>query len=230
MRSALIGAYFQNDSQFIDEFVLASTRLTHTDPRAATGALAVAHLAAWAVQQDASQPPSIDFVADLLLRIAPNDQEWIGLIHRIQTAFTSGSSVAEFAASLGLQGGVTGYIYHTVPVVVFAWLRHHGDFPGTLTAALDCGGDTDTVGAIAGALAGATIGAHAIPDEWLRGIADWPRSVDLLNKIAHRLNQQHQEGRALGPVPYAWPATLPRNLLFLLVVLAHGFRRLAPPY
>ena len=64
MRSALIGAYFQNDPRAIDEFVLASTQLTHTDPRAATAALAVAHLAAWAVQHDASQPPSTDFVAE----------------------------------------------------------------------------------------------------------------------------------------------------------------------
>jgi hypothetical protein len=30
--------------------------------------------------------------------------------------------------------------------------------------------------------------------------------------------------------PYFWPGLLPRNLLFLLVVLLHGFRRLLPPY
>ncbi len=60
---------------------------------------------------------------------------------------------------------------------VYAWLRHYGDFRATLEAALDCGGDTDTVGAIAGALAGATTGAAAIPEPWLRGIIDWPRSL-----------------------------------------------------
>jgi hypothetical protein len=27
-----------------------------------------------------------------------------------------------------------------------------------------------------------------------------------------------------------WPGLLPRNLLFLAAVLAHGFRRLLPPY
>jgi len=31
-------------------------------------------------------------------------------------------------------------------------------------------------------------------------------------------------------VRYFWPAVLPRNLLFLIVVLLHGLRRLAPPY
>ena len=57
-----------------------------------------------------------------------------------------GASVPEFAESLGLSKGVTGYIYHTVPVAIYAWLRHYGDFRATIEAALDCGGDTDTVG------------------------------------------------------------------------------------
>jgi ADP-ribosylglycohydrolase len=54
------------------------------------------------------------------------------------------------------------YVYHTVPVAVYAWLRHYGDFRATVEAALDCGGDTDTVGATAGTLAGATVGAAGI--------------------------------------------------------------------
>ena len=136
----------------------------------------------------------------------------------------------EFAIALGLARGVTGYIYHTVPVAVYAWLRHYGDFRATVEAALDCGGDTDTVGAIAGALAGATVGEAGIPEPWLRGIIDWPRSVRLLRTVADRLAEQLRSGAPLGEVSYFWPAVLPRNLFFLLVVLFHGFRRLAPPY
>jgi ADP-ribosyl-[dinitrogen reductase] hydrolase len=230
MRSALIGAYFCNDPHAIDKFVLASTRLTHTDPRAATAALAVAHVAAWAVQHDASQQPNADLLSKMLIEIASEDREWRCLIEEMQSAYSAGMSVVEFAVSLGLQKGITGYSYHTVPVAVFAWMRHYGDFRCTLTAVLDCGGDTDTTGAIVGALAGATVGVNAIPDKWLRGIVDWPRSVSLLCKVAERLDRQRAEGHALGSVPYLWPAVLPRNLLFLLVVLVHGFRRLFPPY
>ena len=95
---------------------------------------------------------------------------------------------------------------------------------------MDCGGDTDTVGAIVGALAGGTVGAGCIPEDWIAGIIDWPRSIGLLRKVASRLVQQKRDGQPLGPVRYFWPAVLPRNLLFLIVVLLHGFRRLAPPY
>ena len=145
-------------------------------------------------------------------------------------AWTRGDSVVGFADSLGLGRGVTGYVYHTVPVAVYAWLRHYGDFHATLEAALDCGGDTDTVGAIVGALAGGTVGAGGIPVDWTAGIIDWPRSVGLLQKVASQHARQKRDGQLLGPVRYFWPAVLPRNLLFLFVVLIHGFRRLAPPY
>jgi hypothetical protein len=33
-----------------------------------------------------------------------------------------------------------------------------------------------------------------------------------------------------GPVSYPWPLLAARNALLLATVLAHGLRRLAPPY
>jgi ADP-ribosyl-[dinitrogen reductase] hydrolase len=150
--------------------------------------------------------------------------------HQLADAVASGKSVQELADALGLQRGVTGYAYHTVPVALCAWLRHSGDFRAALTAALNCGGDTDTVGAIVGALLGATVGPKGIPSEWVQGICEWPRSVALLARVAERLAYQKVEGGAPRPVHYFWPAVLLRNVVFLLTVLVHGLRRLAPPY
>jgi len=230
MRSAILGGYFHDDPASIESFVRASTRITHTDPKAMIGALAVARLAAWAVEHDAIHPPSPDEVGALLLQAAGHEPQWTSLVHRMQEAIDAETSVIGFAARLGLDRGVTGYVYHTVPVAAYAWLRHYGDFRTTVEAVLDCGGDTDTTGAIAGALAGATVGAGGIPKTWLDGIVDWPRSVRLLLRVAERLAAQREEGRPLGSVPYPWVCVLPRNLLFLIVVLAHGLRRLGPPY
>ena len=78
---------------------------------------------------------------------------------------------------------------------------------------------------IAGALVGASLGAADLPDSAVAGLADWPRSVSWMRRLAQRL----AEGPS-RPLPLLWPVLLPRNLLFLLVVLAHGFRRLLPPY
>jgi ADP-ribosyl-[dinitrogen reductase] hydrolase len=225
MRSAIIGAYFANDPAKRREFLRASTRLTHIDARAKTAALAVAEATAWGVRQTEPVEEWLTHLPGL-----GTDQEWHAVCHELANALAARKSVQEFADTLGLQHGVTGYAYHTVPVALYAWVRHFGDFHAGLTAALDCGGDTDAVGAIVGALMGATMGPRGIPSEWIQGVCEWPRSTSLLVRVSERLAHQKEAARTLGPVRYFWPALIMRNAVFLLVVVAHGFRRLAPPY
>ena len=104
------------------------------------------------------------------------------------------------------------------------------DFRKALESALDCGGDTDTVGAIVGAIVGAKVGKEGLPPELIAGVCEWPRSISLLEKVAARLSQQKDTTQALGPIQYFWPGLIVRNFIFLVVVLIHGFRRLVPPF
>jgi ADP-ribosyl-[dinitrogen reductase] hydrolase len=231
MRVAPLGAFFAGSREPMDEFVRACTRITHTDPRALTGAKAVAYLAAWTIRDQLRERPSIDALLGVMRDAgSAEDAEWLETLELLRRAGTRGSSVDEFIASLGLQGGVGGYIYHTVPVAVYAWYSHFGDFEGTISAVLNCGGDTDTAGAVAGALAGAVVGEAGIPRDWVERIVDWPRGPTVMRAIADRLAARELEGTVDPPVRYFWPGLFPRNLLFLIVVLAHGLRRLAPPY
>jgi ADP-ribosylglycohydrolase len=230
MRVALIGAFFAHDPQRRTAYVAASTRLTHSDPKALTGARAIAELAAWIVHERLNGRPALEPFLTLLRGCGVDDRDWQARIDTLAGAARDNATVAELAARLGLGMGVSGYIYDTVPVAAYAWLRHGGDFQATLSAVLDCGGDTDTVGAITGALAGATVGEAGIPAAWQTGIVDWPRSLHLLRALGERLTQVMASGQPAAPLPYFWPALPLRNLLFLLIVLAHGLRRLLPPY
>ena len=230
MRVAPIGALFAESPSQLDDFVAAATRITHTDTRALTGARAIALLVAWTVRDDLTKRPHIDDLVGVLLSAGPDDAEWLGLVNAIEKAYRQQDTVDKFAADLGLQAGVTGYVYHTVPVAVYAWFRHFGDFEKTLTSVLDCGGDTDTGGAIVGALAGAVVGDDGIPRRWIDGIVDWPRGPKLLLAVADRLAAVGASAQSVSPVRYFWPAVPLRNLLYLIVVLLHGLRRLAPPY
>jgi ADP-ribosyl-[dinitrogen reductase] hydrolase len=230
MRSAMIGGFFYDSPDEIDRFVRASTQLTHTDPKAVVGALAIARMAACAVSGHPERAPYLAAITETLIRLAPDDAEWQKWVKKMPPALTAGNSMSQFARELDLERGVTGYIYHTVPIAVYAWLRHYGDFRATVVSALDCGGDADTVGAIAGALVGATVGGGGIPSDWLDGIVDWPRSMRVLRNVAGRLDDQRHGTVSKGKVSYFWPAVLPRNLVLLVIVLIHGFRRLAPPY
>ncbi|EIP98931.1 ADP-ribosylglycohydrolase [Opitutaceae bacterium TAV1] len=223
MRSAVIGVFFAEDSILRRQFVEASTRLTHTDPRALIGALAVAEIAAWACSTQNTPPLAV-------LGNLSDHPEWRHLVNEMEAACRENLDVQAFAARLGLAKGVSGYVFHTVPVALYAWWRHRGDFRGALEAALDCGGDTDTVGAITGALMGADLGEDAIPDDLIVGIADWPRTPKWLRRLADRLARQSATSEALGSVPLFWPALPLRNLGFLIAVLVHGFARLLPRF
>ena len=235
MRSALIGAYFYDQPEELENFVRAASVITHRDPRATVGALAVAHAAARGVREamatrDMSAGDSPDGLLAAWAAIASDDSEWQQAIETIRTGLIGRSSVMEFAAELGLGRGVSGYVYHTVPVALYAALRHRGSYSDTIEAVMACGGDTDTVGAIAGAIAGSMCGREGIPGEWIESIWDWPRSTRVLREVARRLARQKLDTEAQTPVSYFWPAVFPRNLFFLAIVLLHGFRRLAPPY
>jgi ADP-ribosyl-[dinitrogen reductase] hydrolase len=225
MRSPILGAYFADAPDSRRAYVGAATRLTHTDPRAAIAAQAMAETAAWAVNQDR---PADQHLRDL--HKLGDDPEWRIVCNKLAAAFAAQASVQAFADSLGLHEGVTGYAYHSAPVGLFAFFRHPGDFRSAMEAALSCGGDTDTVGAMVGALCGAQVGVEGIPARWRDGVFEWPRSTRLLERVASRLAEQKVTGRPQGAIWYAWPGLVPRNLFFLLLVLLHGLRRLAPPY
>lgn len=234
MRAPLLGACLARTPDRRDAFVRASTLLTHADPRAERGARLVATAAAWGAGRGPEGVRASEFLAGVRRESGEDDAELGGALDRMEEHLARGSTPAEFAAAIGLARGVTGYVYHTVPVALYCWLRFPGDFRRAVEEAVALGGDADTVGAVAGGIVGATVGASGIPSEWIDGILDWPRSVAWMRRVAARLSRQFPEdgGRPspIGPEPLFVPGILPRNLLFLAVVLAHGFRRLLPPY
>ncbi|MCE9564214.1 MAG: ADP-ribosylglycohydrolase family protein [Planctomycetes bacterium] len=233
MRSPILGLVFGNDREKLREFVRASTRITHTDPKADCGAL----VAAWAVHRavdtrHGSPPTAAEFVAELreLLAGEESAEPLLTSLDLMVQHLEAGRTVAEYAAALGLKHGVSGYIYHTVPVAVYAWLRHPDEYRAAVQATIRCGGDTDTVAAIAGAIVGARVGKVGIPPELLSGIIDWPRSVRWVESLAARLAEGKWRDSPQRALPLAVWALPLRNAIFFVWVLLHAARRLLPPY
>lgn len=228
MRAPLIGAYASGNERLLAELVSTSAVITHTDPRAQQGALAVA-LAARHGTLFGPVEDGAAFLGAILEHIV--DEGLRGSIGAIGERVRAGSRAQEFADDLGLTDGVSGFITHTVPVALFCWLRYPTDFRRAVEEVILLGGDTDTTGAIVGGLMGATLGAQAIPNEWLAGLTDWPRSVGWMRQLGDRLGQSLAgEGKRSNSIPLLWPGLVPRNLLFTATVLYHGVRRLLPPY
>lgn len=68
------------------------------------------------------------------------------------------------------RGHASAYVVDTVQTVLHCVTRHE-DFESVLVAAVNCGGDADTTGAIAGMLMGAYCGARRLPAPWMRKLA-----------------------------------------------------------
>ncbi|XXF76088.1 ADP-ribosylglycohydrolase family protein [Myxococcaceae bacterium GXIMD 01537] len=233
MRAPVLGVCLSEQPERLAAFVRASSRLTHRDTLAEEGARVVALAAAEAAHKAAVGKPVDASVLLSKLRASASVPALVEALDAIGPALERGDSAATFADARGLSRGVTGYTLHTVPVALYAWLRHPGDFRAALEATILLGGDTDSTGAIVGGLAGAQVGASGIPTVWVAGLVEWPRSPTWLARLAGRLAEAFPaagEARSPGPLPLFWPALLPRNLAVLCVVLAHGLRRLLPPW
>jgi ADP-ribosylglycohydrolase len=224
MRAALLGVRLGTDRDALRAHVRASTRLTHTDPRAERGALLVALAAYHGATHGPAANLTESFLALARAEIGAADAQLAGLLDQIELHLQQQAPATKLAETLNLRRGVSGYIYHTFPIALYCWLRYPGNFRQAVEHVIALGGDTDTTGAIVGALAGATVGAEGIPSEWIDGLIEWPRSVAWMRSLASRLADQG------GPPSYFWPGLLVRNPLFLLLVLLHGFRRMLPPY
>lgn len=133
----------------------------------------------------------------------------------------------QFADKMGFSKGISGYAVHTMTMVLFIWLRHRGDFSTIVSEAIACGGDTDSVAAIAGGIAGAE--TEVFNPAWLSGLSDRPYTVEYMTRLGYALAESGEERLVKPPSVANW-LIIPRNIIFFIVVLFHGFRRIFPPY
>lgn len=207
MRAAVLGVLC-DELDTLKRLNHASTTLTHTDPKAEQGAYLIA-LLAW-VETHYSDWQN-DVVHEFIKRHIDDDE----LLNLLDTYAPCPKK------------GITGYMYDTVPAVYQAWQRYRHHPVAGMNALIQSGGDTDSTCAIFGGIVGVR---HA--DDLQNGIRGiWceprlaPKFFNALSKQAFSLDK-----RPACAIKFTVPITLLRNVVFLIIVLVHGFRRLLPPY
>ncbi|SDZ78885.1 ADP-ribosyl-[dinitrogen reductase] hydrolase [Haloplanus vescus] len=165
MRCAPLAIPYATDRPRLVAVSRQSSQITHADPRCTYGC-AILNLTLAGLLDGANFP----------LRDALDD--------------VGSEAPAELVAALEpLAGGdapetleTSGYVVHSLQTAL-----HDGLFAESaedaIVTAVNRGGDTDTIGAIAGAVAGARFGAAALPDGWLRPIDE----ADELETLAEQL-------------------------------------------
>lgn len=229
MRSPILGVAYGDSPDRLKDLVLRSTRMTHRDPKAYHGALAAAvaaHISAAGTLVDSRR------YLEVLKGSMANGTagELLGLLERACISAERTEPVSAFASSLGSRKGISGYMYHTVPCVIQTWLRYQRDYEGGIKEIISAGGDTDTTAAILGGIIGAGVGKNGIPSQWLSQIIEWPRSIAWMEKLAVAVSKASKGDLGARSPRYFVPGLVLRNTFFAVVVIAHGMRRLLPPY
>jgi ADP-ribosyl-[dinitrogen reductase] hydrolase len=147
-----------------------ASRITHADPRCTLGC-AVLDLTIAAAMQGREAPLAV--ALDILAELESSVQRTIP-VPREATLDLEGGLPRELRSALeGLPGGVApgqlsngGYVVDTLQTALYDALQADSAEAAIVTA-VNRGGDTDTIGAVAGAVAGARFGASSLPDRWL---------------------------------------------------------------
>jgi len=226
-RAAIVGLALGSQPDLLREFVRRATRITHTDARAEQAALVVA----WSAHLSATGASVPHLVATHIANeLGETAAEMVALVRRSAASVEAGQPTEAFAVDLKLARGVTGFVMHTVPVVLHAWLSFPEDYASAVRSVIGCGGDTDTTAAIVGAIVGARVGVEGIPETWRAGLAEWPRNLRWMARLGRELAKGLDEGSPRRAVPVNPIGVLARNILFAATVFAHVLRRMLPPY
>jgi len=186
MRIGPLGVWYgreagRAEAELVRSAVL-SARITHRHPQAVAGALAQALAVARACALGLAGRP-LDpetFIPRLAEAISPLDR----------------SSGERMLSLLGLEKGsredlrlgLAGLFardvraVETVPPALAAVLMT-GSFSQAVELSVNLGGDTDTLGAMAGAVAGAYYGAGAIPPAWLQALENGAKGRDYVIRL-----------------------------------------------
>ncbi|MGD9518156.1 MAG: ADP-ribosylglycohydrolase family protein, partial [Armatimonadota bacterium] len=146
----------------------------HRSDEAINAALAVA----WVIARAAVDELKLDTMVANLLEYVPPCRT-LSSIARAQELAADRVPPTKALQELGLSGSA----WETVASAFYCWLRNPADLADVLTVAVLGAGDADTRAAIAGAMAGAYLGADAIPQRWARQLDGY----QALTALSHRL-------------------------------------------
>ncbi|MFY4815457.1 ADP-ribosylglycohydrolase family protein [Haloarcula sp. AONF1] len=152
MRCAALAIPYATGRERLAEVSRESSRITHADPRCTDGC-AILNLTLAGLLEDADTPlqDALNYVGS----DAPDE-----LVTALEP-LVRGDSPSTLETS--------GYVVYSLQTAL-----HDGfvadSAEDAIVTAVNRGGDTDTIGAIAGAVAGARFGASQLPDRWLGAI------------------------------------------------------------
>lgn len=179
MRVAPVGLfYYDAPPEVLYEYARLSSIPTHAHPVGIDGAALLARAIALAVSLDPGEAFSPDRFLRSLLDFA-RTPVMRDRLRNLLGHLEDQSPPHVVAQAMGY--GVA--VQDSLPFALYAFLTAPRSFEGCLQCAVLYGGDRDTVGAMAGALAGAYLGVEAIPSPWLERLERREQIAQLARRL-----------------------------------------------
>lgn len=189
MRIAPVGCLYHHDLHKLKKVAYASSSVTHAHPWGKEGAFLQALAVAKAV---ASDPEDVldrtKYLQDLKNEFSA-DSPYLASLEVIEELIQIKPDVEEVVAKLGNDSRAM----NSVPTAIYAFLTHNHSFEETVVYAVSIGGDTDTIGAMAGAISGGYRGKSAIPSRWLDVLERGAKGANYIEELATGLYNLHEE-------------------------------------
>ncbi len=176
-----VSCLHHSSTKELSRAITAATVITHAHPDAIAGALLQGHAVSAAIRcKDLDSLDRELFLAELRSVSYPSGTWAHSAIDEIGRMLCLEPSRLEVVEALG-----HGYLaQYAVPAAIYCFLRNAPDFRKVVVEAASLGGDTDTIAAMAGALAGALVGSHGIPSLWKDNLEHGSRGYEYMLHVA----------------------------------------------
>jgi poly(ADP-ribose) glycohydrolase ARH3 len=195
VRVVALACLHHDEPDLLERLADQAAAITHAHPVGRSGCVLQALALAAALKLEPTS--GLDrqaFLDDLARRFAFRHAGLAGKLAAMKPLVANPPQPREVVPVLG--NGVSAE--ESVPLALFAFVTGYPSFEEVVTRAIKYGGDTDTIGAMAGALIGAATGAAAIPAQWLDNLENLQRGRDHVVALADDLHLLWKK-RLAGP-------------------------------
>ena len=211
MRVSPIGLFYCKDIKSLNSAALKSSVITHSHPAAAASAIVIARAIAFLIDKSIETSFSVEkFFETIISSISGSREkiweEFIEILNRVKNNLNISieSGLIKFS-QVGVKSPffiedylgkafVHPYAISTVACAIFVFLKNLNSFEDCIIQLATAGGDSDTVGAIGGSLAGAYLGLGNIPEDLINIVKQHKHILKVSEQLHLKFKEKYKSG------------------------------------
>lgn len=207
MRIAPIGLFYSKSPKGLKTTAIKSSIITHSHPAASAGAIVIARAISYLLDKTPETGFSVEEFFEVLISSISGSQEqtweeFITLLNKLKSKLDlpiesglikfsqAGVKSPYFIEEYLGQAFVHPYAISTVICALFIFLKRLTSFQDCIFELATAGGDSDTVGAIGGSLAGAYFGMKNIPNDLIKLVKNHKKILKLSENLYSVFNKR----------------------------------------